>query len=275
MKEHYVEVNGWRTRYVSAGNEGPAILLLHGLGASLESWHLNVEALGKYTRVFAPDIVYFGKSAKPEQEPKHADFVDFTLHFMDKFGLDRAVLVGNSMGGAIAAKMAMVHPERVAGLVLVNSAGFGKEIAWWLRLRTLVNIRPTGTPPPWLTQIGLRGIFDDPTRISDDVLAMLLDVEQDDESIRTARRVLNIGVDWRGLKPVLLEEIRDSAHTITVPTLIVWGKQDRVVPVRHAFIARKRIPQARLHLFDKCGHTPQLEYPAQFNALIQEFVQET
>lgn len=275
MKEHYVEVNGWRTRYVCAGDKGPAIILLHGLGASLESWHSNIDALGKEARVFAPDIVYFGKSAKPERDPKHADFVDFTLHFMDKFGLDRAVLVGNSMGGAIAAKAAMVHPERVAGLVLVNSAGFGKEIAWWLRLRTLVNIRPTGTPPPWLTQIGLKAIFDDPTRVSDEVLAMLMEVEQDEESIRTARRVLNIGVDWRGLKPVLLEEIRDSAHTITVPTLIVWGKQDRVVPVQHAFTARKRIPQARLHLFDRCGHTPQLEYPAQFNALIREFVQET
>lgn len=275
MKEHYVEVNGWRTRYVCAGDAGPAIILLHGLGASLESWHSNVDALGQGARVFAPDIVYFGKSAKPVKEPQHSDFVDFTLHFMDKFGIDRAVLVGNSMGGAIAAKAAMVHPERVAGLVLVDAAGFGKELAWWLRLRTLVNIRPSGTPPPWLTNIGLRAIFDDPARISDELLAMLMQVEQDEESIHTARRVLNIGVDWRGLKPYMLQEIRDAAHHITTPTLIVWGKQDQVVPVRHAFTARKLIPNARLHLFDRCGHTPQLEYPAQFNALVREFVQQT
>lgn len=275
MQENYVDINGWRTRYASAGDHGPAIILLHGLGASYESWYFNIDSLGEHARVYAPDIVYFGKSAKPEREPQHSDFVDFTFHFMDKFGLDRAVLVGNSMGGAIATKAALVHPERVAGLVLVNSAGFGRELAWWLRLRTLVNIRPMGIPPPWLTQLGLRAIFEVPSRISDDVLELLMSVEQDKESIRTARRVLNIGVDWRGLKPVLLEQIRDSAHQITAPTLIVWGKQDRVVPLRHAFTARKRIPNARIHLFEKCGHTPQLEYPAQFNALIQEFADET
>lgn len=275
MQEKYVDVNGWRTRYASAGEQGPAVILLHGLGASLESWYFNVDALGQEFRVFAPDIVYFGKSAKPDREPQHEDFVHFVFHFMDTFGLERAVLVGNSMGGAIASKAAMLHPERVAGLVLVNSAGYGRELAWWLRLRTLVDIRPSGTPPAWLTRLGLRAIFEDPARISDEVLELLMGVEQDEESMRTARRVLNIGVDWRGLKPALLEQIRDAAHEIRVPTLIVWGKQDRVLPIQHAFTAKKRIPNARIHLFERCGHTPQLEYPAQFNALIGEFVQET
>src|SRR6476659_2121002 len=132
MQEYYTMVNGWRTRYVCAGEQGPAIILLHGLGASLESWYFNIDPLGEDTRVFAPDILYFGKSAKPERTPEHMDFVDFTMHFMDTFGLDRAVLVGNSMGGAIAAKAAMLHPDRIPGLVLVNSAGFGRELAWWL-----------------------------------------------------------------------------------------------------------------------------------------------
>jgi 2-hydroxy-6-oxonona-2,4-dienedioate hydrolase len=275
MQEKYVDVNGWRTRYASAGDEGTAVILLHGLGASLESWYFNLEPLGQHFRVFAPDIVYFGKSAKPEREPQHEDFVDFVFHFMDKFNLERAVLVGNSMGGAIASKAAMLHPERVTSLVLVNSAGYGRDLAWWLRLRTLVDIRPSGTPPAWLVRLGLRAIFEDPARISDEVLELLMGVEQDVESMRTARRVLSIGVDWRGLKPVLLEQIRDAAHEICVPTLIVWGKQDRVVPVQHAYTARKLIPNSRLHLFERCGHTPQLEYPAQFNTLIQEFVDET
>lgn len=274
MNEQYVNVNGWRTRYVRAGEEGPAIMLLHGLGASLESWYFTIDALGKRARVFAPDIVYFGKSAKPERDPQHADFVDFTFHFMDLFGLERAILVGNSMGGAIAAKAAMVYPERVPGLVLVDSAGFGRELAWWLKLRTLIDVRPRGTPPPWLTQFGLRAIFDDPARVSDEVLDLLVNIEQDDEALKTARRVLNIGVDWRGLKPFLLQEIRDAAHMIQAPTLVVWGKQDRVVPVRHAYTARKLIPNARVHLFDHCGHTPQLEYPAQFNALLEAFANE-
>ncbi|TAH53321.1 MAG: alpha/beta fold hydrolase [Chloroflexota bacterium] len=275
MKEQYIDVNGWRTRYARAGDQGTAIILLHGLGASLESWYPNVDALGERYRAFAPDIVYFGKSAKPKRAPQYMDFVEFTIQFMDTFGLERAVLVGNSMGGAIATKIAILYPDRVAGLVLVDSAGFGPELAWWLRLRTLVDVRPRGTPPPWLTRVGLRAIFDDPAHLSDELLTKLIGIEQDDQAIRSARRVLKIGVDWRGLKPDMLREIRDAAHQVTVPTLIVWGKQDRVVPVQHAFAARKRIPNARLHLFERCGHTPQLEYPAQFNSLIHEFVQET
>ncbi len=275
MNEKYIDINGWRTRYVHAGESGPPIILLHGLGASLESWYFNVDALGQEFRVFAPDIVYFGKSAKPERDPQHADFVDFTLHFMDAFALERVVLVGNSMGGTIAAKVAMLHPERVASLILADSAGFGHELAWWLRLRTLFDWRPSGTPPPWLARIGLRAIFHDPARISDEVLELLIGVEQDVESMQTARRVLNIGVDWRGLKPYLLQEIRDAAHQISVPTLILWGKEDQVVPVQHAYTAQKIIPNARLHLFEQCGHTPQLEYPAEFNAVVRDFARET
>jgi 4,5:9,10-diseco-3-hydroxy-5,9,17-trioxoandrosta-1(10),2-diene-4-oate hydrolase len=92
--------------------------------------------------------------------------------------------------------------------------------------------------------------------------------------MRAARSVLNIGVNWRGVTPYMLQEIRDSADQIRVPTLIIWGKQDRVVPYKQAFEARRKIPNARLHLFDRCGHTPQLEYPRQFNALLGEFAQE-
>lgn len=274
MNEHYIDINGWRTRYVSAGETGLPIILLHGLGASLESWCLTVDALGDRFRVFAPDIIYFGKSAKPERTPEHAAFVEFTTRFMDTFGLERALLVGNSMGGAVAAKVAMLHPERVAGLALVGSAGFGPELAWWLRLRTLFDWRPAGTPPPWLARLGLRAIFDDPARISGEVLEILVGVEQDFESMQHARRVLKTGVNLRGLKPALLQEIRDAADQIVAPTVIIWGKQDRVVPYRHALAARQKIPNARVHLFDHCGHTPQLEYPAQFNAIIREFADE-
>lgn len=275
MQEKYIEVNGLRTRYASAGEQGPALILLHGLGASLETWWCNIDALGQHFRVIAPDIVYFGKSAKPQREPNHAAFVEFTMALMDTLGIERAVLVGNSMGGAIAAKTAMLHPNRVPGLVLVNSAGFGQEVAWWLRLRSVVNARPQGTPPAWLIRIGLKQIFDDPDRVSAELLEKLVANDRDPEAQKSYRRVLSIGVNWRGLKPEMLREIRDAAHEIRVPTLIVWGKQDRVVPVQHAKVAHSKIPNARLHVFDKCGHTPQIEYPAEFNRLIRNFVQET
>jgi 4,5:9,10-diseco-3-hydroxy-5,9,17-trioxoandrosta-1(10),2-diene-4-oate hydrolase len=169
----------------------------------------------------------------------------------------------------------MMHPERVTSLVLVNAAGFGPELAWWLRLRSLINMRPNGKPAPWPVRIGLKRIFEDPTRIPADLIERLIEVDLDREGQSAARRVLSIGVDWRGIKPLLLKEIRDAADQIRVPTLIVWGKQDRVVPVKHAAVAHARIPQARLHLFDNCGHTPQLEFPDKFNSLVRDFVRET
>lgn len=275
MNDEYISVNGIRTRFVRAGEQGHAVVLLHGLGASLESWARNVEPLGREFRVFAPDLIYFGKSDKPDREPTQTDFFEFTLGLLDALGLERAVLVGNSMGGAIAAKVAMLHPDRVSALILVNSAGFGREVAWWLRARTLFYPRLPGPPSPWIIRFGLRQIFEDPTRVPDELLQQFIQLDYDPDVRRSYQRVLGIGVDWRGLKPEMLAEIRDAAPGLRVPTLIVWGKQDRVVPVQHAHVAHTLIPAARLHVFDDCGHTPQLEYPAEFNALLTRFLRET
>lgn len=274
MNEQYIDVNGWRTRYVNAGESGPALVLLHGLGASLESWLLNVEALGKHFRVFALDLFYFGKSAKPSFDPTHADFIRFGLGFMDALNLPRASLIGNSMGGAIAARMALDAPERVAQLVLVDPAGFGRELAWWLRVRSLIDIRPGGTPRPWMVRYGLSHVFYKPERIPADLVQRILALNQTPGIYEAYRRVIRVGVDWRGLKPTLLQEIRDCAHQIRMPTLIVWGKQDRVLPVKQLEVAREKIPHARTYIFDECGHAPQMEYPEAFNALVREFVSE-
>ncbi|MBI4673492.1 MAG: alpha/beta fold hydrolase [Chloroflexi bacterium] len=272
MNEQYIDVNGWRTRYVSAGESGPALVLLHGLGASLESWRLNVEALGKHLRVFAPDLFYFGKSAKPPFNPTHADFVGFVLGFMNALGVPRASLVGNSMGGAIAARTTIHAPERVEHLVLVAPAGFGHEVAWWLRLRALIDVRPRGMPPPWMVRYGLSRVFHKPDHIPAALVDEMVRVNQAPDIFDAYRRVIRTGVNWRGLKPIMLQEIRDCADRIHAPTLIVWGKQDRVLPVKQLEVAREKIPHARTCVFDECGHAPQMEHPDKFNALVREFV---
>jgi 4,5:9,10-diseco-3-hydroxy-5,9,17-trioxoandrosta-1(10),2-diene-4-oate hydrolase len=274
MKQAFISVNGWDTRYAHAGERGPALILLHGLGATLESWWCSIDPLGANFRVYAPDILYFGKSAKPDHTPTQADFVEFTNGFMHALGLEHAVLVGNSMGGMIAAKTAILYPDRVDALILVNSAGFGPEVAWWLRLRSMVDLRPRGTPAPWMVRLGLRAIFQDPNRVPDEVLNVLVEASANPEHQVATRRVLGVGVNWRGLKPGVLAEIRDTADQIRVPTLIIWGKQDRVVPVKQAKVAHEKIPQARLHVFEDCGHAPQLEYPDDFNTLVRDFVRE-
>ncbi len=275
MNERYIDINGWRVRYTRSGAQGPGLVLLHGLGTSLESWWYNLDALGEQFRVFAPDILYFGKSSKPDRPPTPEDFIAFVLGFMDAMGLERTFLLGHSMGGLIATKTVLEHPERFQGLVLSNPAGFGRELVWWLRLRTVfnLNINTEGRPAPWLMHFGLGQLFHDPKKVGSDLLDALIEVGQTEGLLRAYNHVIRLGVDWRGIKPEVLQEIRDKAHEICVPTLVIWGKQDRVVPVTHV-AALTRVPNVRVQILDRCGHAPMIEYPETFNELVAAFIHE-
>lgn len=271
MCDQYVQVGEVRTRYRTAGDGDPPLLLIHGLGVALESWQRNLEVLARQHRVFALDVVWFGKSDKPAREVTSDYFAEFIAGFMDAVGVRRAVLVGNSMGGMIAVKTALQYPDRVAGLVLVASAGFGPELAWWLRLRTVLAI-PILRPSARTFRYALRQLVYDPRVVTDEMLQVYVEMANQPGGWAAYSRVLKSGANWQGLKPAVLNEIRDKAHAIRVPTLVIWGQQDRVVPVAHAEIARQRIPNARVHIFDRCGHAPMIEKADEFNTLVSGFV---
>jgi pimeloyl-ACP methyl ester carboxylesterase len=270
--DQFVEVGDVRTRYRSAGEGKPALILIHGFGVSLECWQFNLEVLGKQFRTVAPDVVWFGKSDKPAREVTGDYFAEFISGFMDAIGVPRAVLVGNSMGGMIAVKTALQYPGRVSGLVLVSSAGFGPELAWWLRLRSVVPITKLLRPSTGTYRFAVRRLVYAPSVVTEDLVNVFVEMARQPGALDAHHRVLRYGADWRGLRPAAVKEIRDQAHAIRIPTLIVWGKQDRVVPVKHAEIARQCIPDARVHIFDQCGHAPMLEKADEFNKLVAEFV---
>ena len=137
MAEHrFVTVNGIRTHYVAAG-EGEPLLLLHGLGASLMAWALNIEPLSRKFSVYAIDIPGHGDSEKPDMDYLLPTAVDFVRDFMRALGIERASIAGNSMGGMIALKTAIDFPELVDRLVLVDAAGLGREVAWFIRAMSL------------------------------------------------------------------------------------------------------------------------------------------
>ena len=273
MEDRYVYVGNVRTRYRAAGERGPALVLLHGLGASLEAWYFNIKPLGQHFHVFAPDIVWFGKSDKPRHDPTLEFFAQFIVNFMDAVGIKRATLVGNSMGGMIATITTLQYPERVEGLVLVNSAGFGRELSLYLRLRSLISFVKDIRPSRGAVRLALRQIFYDASVITEEMVDLFVGLGGEPGSALAYHKVIRSGVDWRGMKKGVLARVRDSAHRINVPTLVVWGKQDRAIPVAHAQVAQQRIPNAQLHIFDPCGHAPQLERANEFNELVTEFVQ--
>lgn len=271
-RDQYVRVGDVKTRYRTAGEGEPALLFIHGLGASLETWEWNLDALAQEHRAVALDVVWFGKSDKPSRQVTRDYFGDFIAGFMDAIGVSSAVLVGNSMGGMIAVMTAMQHPDRVAGLVLVSSAGFGSDLAWWLRLRSALPVGKFFRPSIGMYRYAVRQLVYDPAVVTDDLVQIFVDMANEPGALDASRRVLRSGVDWRGLRPIVLTEVREAARAIRVPTLIVWGKQDRVVPVAQAEIAARHIPDARLHIFERCGHAPMIEKADEFNELVARFV---
>src|SRR4028119_2367173 len=137
IEERRINVNGFTTRYFSAGNEGLPLVLLHGDSASALDWSWVLPKLGATHQVYAPDFPGFGESAKPNREYSPEFLRQFLVDFLDALGIERAILVGNSLGGLVALRFALLHSEKVAALVLVDSSGLGQVVNPILSLLTV------------------------------------------------------------------------------------------------------------------------------------------
>jgi 4,5:9,10-diseco-3-hydroxy-5,9,17-trioxoandrosta-1(10),2-diene-4-oate hydrolase len=251
------------------------VILIHGIGSSLEDWAFNINALAEKHRVYAIDLVGFGRSDKPEPSysPEYSSFARFVNDFMVAQRIEHASLVGNSMGGAVSLQFAIQFPEKLEKLVLVNSAGLGKEFSPALRICTLTRIGEL------LIQPGRKGIARslkalvyDKTLVTDEQVESQCQLASlpgwQEYFLSTLRNV----VSFRGQRSDVIRPIIDNLSSITTPTLIIWGQQDEMIPVAHAQIAKERIPNAELHIFDCCGHVPPKEHPEEFNNLVLQFL---
>jgi len=268
----YLRVGNLRISYTDAG-EGPAVLLLHGLGHSTHGWRKVVEPLAAAGyRVMAVDLPGFGWSDKPGGYSLEG-YVEFVRDWFDLHCIERATVIGNSMGGAITAAVAGLMPERVSAAVLVDPGGFGRDVSWALRLaglrvvRSALNLRLT----PWRVRRALRFVYADTALIEDDEVERIIEISELPGSREAFVEIAHKVIGLRGLRPGL--GLGDIPHDITAPTLIVWGRQDRIIPLSHAQLAQQAIPDAELVVFDHCGHCPQLEVPEQFSAAVLDFLQ--
>ena len=269
--EKMVSVGGLRLRCRDEG-EGPAVVLIHGIAASLEYWRYTVAALAERHRVLAIDLPGCGFSERGPDIPTLEETADLIAGLLDHFGLARASVIGSSMGGLVALEFALRHPGRVDKLILSNSAGLGREISVFWRLAAN---RRLGS---WLIRINqraaLRGwpnLFFDP-KGEGSIVERCREWVARPDLVDTIVGAARLGLDFGGQRAEIVRV--DRLGEVQARTLIVWGKHDWVFPVAHARRAHQFIPNARLVILDGCGHCPQLEQPVAFNHLAREFLAE-
>lgn len=273
MAEHrFVTVNGIRTHYVAAG-EGEPLLLLHGLGASLMAWATNIEPLSQRFSVYAIDIPGHGDSDKPDLDYLMPTAVNFIRGFMEALDIERASFAGNSMGGMIALRIAVELPELVDRLVLVDTAGLGRDLAWFIRAMSLPLVGEIiENPSPRNTRLLLKRIFHDPSLAPDSLIREIHRTRVLPGSKRAILRIIRGAIGLRGLHSKWI--MTDELEQLNSPILIVWGAQDRIIPVSHATNAAQIAPQVSLSIFEECGHWPQMEKGNEFNRVVLDFLTE-
>lgn len=264
-----------KARFRALGDSGTPVLLLHGLGDSADIWKNNIRCLAANHRVFAPDIIGFGFTDKPDIEYTPQVFLRFIEDFLSACAVERCHLVGHSLGGGLALNYALNHPGRVERLVLVSSAALGSEATWPLRLSTLPFLGPWALHPTRnILGLFFRRLVYDPDVIDADFVDLRYRLLLPRENRRALLRVLRSLLTVRGVRPAILNPLLENLGRIRAPTLIIWGKHDRILPLRHAYRAKAEIPGATLHVFEKCGHMPNFEYPEKFNDLVTAFLKD-
>jgi pimeloyl-ACP methyl ester carboxylesterase len=236
------------------------VILLHGLGGSTQVWQLNIAALAEKYHVVVPDQIGFGKSDKPLVNYRIRTYVDFLDQFCKQLGIERASLVGNSMGGWIATAFTAAFPDRVDKLVLVDAAGHAPPKD--LDTRSFYGLNPT-------TREGMKvlvaKVFYNKLFLTDAAI---------DQAI-TARLAAGDGYTINSITESIIrgeDFLDDAVKTVKRPTLIIWGRQDGLVPVSEGEQFNKDIAGSKFVVFDQCGHMPQIEKPAEFNAAILKFL---
>jgi pimeloyl-ACP methyl ester carboxylesterase len=276
FEERHIDVGGLPTRYLTTGTIGsPPLVLLHGIGDNAFVWQWVMAALARTHRVYAPDLPGSGGSAKPNADYSPAFFTHFAATFLDTLGVEHAAVVGNSLGGLVGLCLALAEPERVTTLGLVSSAGLGREVTYALRSLALPGYGKLavawGKRPPGAAQRALGRstlLFARPWRVPREWLKEQYRLARLPGFLEAQLATVRAQVGLKGQREVLVDRL---SH-LKVPTLVVWGTRDRVLPYSHAHGAVARLQRGSLDLIPDCGHSPQVEQPERFVSGLGEFL---
>lgn len=274
-QDQYIKVGNVKTRFWAAGEKRTAVILVHGLGGFIENWVYNINALAQQHRVYAMDLVGFGQSDKKPLVRDLNVLVRFINDFMETQNIEKASLVGNSLGGGLVLWFALEFPEKVEKLVLVDNAGMGRGVIPDFKVCSLPLIGELLIRPSLKGTVGLwKKIVYDSSLVTPELVDLAYHLAAQPGAKKSLLSALRAGINLLGQKDKLTRQLLVRLNTIKAPVLVVWGKQDRIIPPAHARVAADKIRGARLELFDRCGHMPQLEHPEKFNKLVLDFLAE-
>ena len=267
-----VDLPGSSVNYVEIG-EGKPLLFVHGLSGCWQNWLENLPHFGRRYRAIALDLPGFGDSPMPAWKIDIPAYGRLLHDFCEKLGIERcAGVVGNSMGGFVSTEAVIQQPERFERLALVSAAGMtraqarSEPAALLGRLAqmsgpAIARFNRAGLVRPRARYLAFRGLFRYPNRLSPELL-----YEQVEPALRSP------GFS-EALRELVGYDLRDRAGDIAIPTLVLWGFNDRIVPVQAGLSYHRRIPHSRLEIFERTGHLPQLERPSRFNRVLEGFLE--
>ncbi|MBC6448272.1 4,5:9,10-diseco-3-hydroxy-5,9,17-trioxoandrosta-1(10),2-diene-4-oate hydrolase [Actinokineospora xionganensis] len=271
----FVDAGGYQVHYQESGS-GTPVVLLHGGGPGACGWSNfgpNFPVFAERFRTILIDQPGYGKSDRPEVKGQYFTFsADALLATLDALGVEKADMVGNSLGGGTAVRFALRHPDRAGRLVLMAPGGLSLNVFSPDPTEGVQKLARFGAPPgPSKEKLAefLRTLVFDRSLVTDELVDERFEAAADAESLRA---MASMGASF--MRPDTFEEgmLWREAHRLRQRVLLVWGREDRVNPLDGALVALKLISRAQLHVFGRCGHWAQLEKFAEFNRLVLDFL---
>ncbi len=277
---HYRTIHGYRRAFRVAGS-GPTLLLIHGIGDNSTTWHSVHSKLAQRFTVIAPDLLGHGQSDKPRADYSVAAYANGMRDLLSVLDIEKATVVGHSLGGGVAMQFAYQFPQLVERLILIGAGGVTKDVNIALRLASLplggealALLRlPMVLPVLQVAGRALGAIFGSTGLGRDipDALRILTDLPEPTASSAFTRTLRSV-VDWRGQVVTMLDR---CYLTESVPVQLIWGDQDAVIPVSHARMAHSAMPGSRLEVFSRSGHFPFHDDPDRFVEVVERFIDST